>query len=123
MGKQNEPHGFSAEALSVGEGFIWQNVELENGAIFDLRDSSVGGLLDDESSWPQPGRLAIDGFTYGDIYAGPTDARSRLRWINLESRSTLPWFNLEGSFHPQPYRELARVLSATGAMMPARDRC
>ena len=53
MGKQNEPHGFSAEAMSVGEGFFWQNVELQNGAIFDLRDSSVGGLLDDESSWPQ----------------------------------------------------------------------
>ena len=121
MGKQNEPHGFSAEALSVGEGFVWQNVELKNGAIFDLRDSSVVGLLDDESSWPQPGRLAVDGFTYGDIYAGPTDARSRLRWIKLESHSALPWFNLEGSFHPQPYRELATVLRNRGDDAGARQ--
>ncbi|WP_425164526.1 hypothetical protein [Candidatus Binatus sp.] len=121
MGKENEPHGFSAPAISVGEGFFWQNVELQNGAIFNLNDSSVGGLLDDESSWPQPGRLAIDGFTYGDIYAGPTDARSRLRWIKLESRSTLPWFNLEGSFHPQPYRELAKVLRNRGDDAGARQ--
>ena len=121
LGKQNEPHGFSAEALSVGEGFFWQNVELENGAIFDLRDSSVSGLLDDESSWPQPGRLAIDGFTYGDFYAGPTDARSRLRWISLESRSTLSWFKLEGSFHPQPYHELAKVLRDRGDDAGARQ--
>ena len=121
LGKQNEPHGFTAGALSVGEGFFWQNVELQNGATLDLSDSSVGGLLDDESSWPQPGRLAIDGFTYGDFYAGPTDARSRLRWIGLESGPPPPWLNLESGFHPQPYRELAKVLRNRGDDAGARQ--
>jgi len=71
--------------MAVEYGFFWQNVELQNGATVDLNASSVHGLLDDENSWPQPGRLAIDGFTYCDFYAGPSDARSRLRWIGLAS--------------------------------------
>ena len=73
LGKATEPHGFSATALSAGGGFFWQNITLQNGATLDLRGASVNGLVDDESSWPLPGRLAIDGFSYGDFYGGPSD--------------------------------------------------
>jgi hypothetical protein len=121
LGKPTEPHGFSAEALTVGEGFYWQNVELQNGATLDLSDASVGGLVDDESSWPQPGRLAIDGFTYGDFYLGPSDARSRLRWIGLESGPPAPWLPLGREFHPRPYRELAKILRNRGDDSGARQ--
>ncbi len=121
LGKPTEPHGFSAEALTVGEGFFWQNVELQNGATLDLSNSSANGLVDDESSWPQPGRLNIDGFTYGDFYLGPSDARSRLRWIGLESGPPAPWLPLGRGFHPRPYRELAKVLRNRGDDSGARQ--
>src|SRR5215467_11411983 len=78
LGKATEPHGLSAGALSAGGAFVWQKVTLQDGATLDLRRASVNGLIDDEGSWPLPGRLAIDGFSYGDFYGGPSDWRSRV---------------------------------------------
>jgi hypothetical protein len=45
----------------------------------------------------------IEGFVYGNISGGPRDARSRLKWIALQSE-----------FKPQPYRQLAKVLGEGG---------
>jgi hypothetical protein len=59
-------------------------------------------LGDDERSWPQPGKLLIDGFTYKS-FGLVKDAPSRLRWVVLQPE-----------FHPQPYRQLAKVLRANG---------
>ena len=54
-------------SMSVARSFTWRNVILQNGARLDLRDASVEALLDDEQSWPAPGRLIIDGFTYNAL--------------------------------------------------------
>jgi hypothetical protein len=120
-GAAGEPHGFEAEGMSIGGQFTWRGVTLENGAIVDLRSARVGELLDDQKSWPEPGRLLIDGFTYGSfggglgkVYSGegveslfdspsPGDVRSRLNWLALQP-----------GFHPQPYRQLAQVLRENG---------
>jgi hypothetical protein len=102
LGKTTERHGLFANGLEVNGSFIWHSVDLENGATLDLTGASVTGLGDDERSWPQPGKLLIDGFTYksfGDV----KDAPSRLRWVALQPE-----------FHPQPYRQLAKVLRANG---------
>jgi hypothetical protein len=101
-GKTNERHGLLAAGLEVNGPFVWLKVDLENGATLDLNGASVAGLSDDQRSWPQPGKLLIDGFTYksfGDV----KDAPSRLRWVALQPE-----------FHPQPYRQLAKVLRANG---------
>jgi hypothetical protein len=111
-GKANEHHGFAAPGLSMKIAFIWQNVSLENGAIVDLSGANIGGLLDDEKSWPAPGKLLIDGLTYQSFagsssynpeWKSPVDARSRLRWLGLQD-----------GYHPQPYRQLAKVLRENG---------
>jgi hypothetical protein len=111
-GKANARHGFFAPGLSMSGGFVWQNVSLENGAIIDLSGANVGALIDDERSWPAPGRLLIDGFTYQSLegsssynpeWNSPSDARSRLRWLGLQD-----------GYHPQPYRQLAKVLLENG---------
>jgi hypothetical protein len=69
----------------------------------DLRGASVSSLWDDEKSWPKPGKLHVDGFVYGRIADGPTDARARLRWLSLQPE-----------FTTQPYRQLAKVLRDNG---------
>jgi hypothetical protein len=61
-------------------------------------------LWDDEANWPGQNNLALDGFVYGVISGGPTDAKSRLRWLALQ----MP------VYHPQPYRTLANVLREMG---------
>ena len=114
LGSPSETHGFSANAMTSGGGFIWQNVTLQNGATLDLRGASVNGLIDDEASWPAPGRLAIDGFVYHDFYGGPVDAASRLKWVSLGAGQHPPWLVVASGFHSQPYRELAKVLRDRG---------
>jgi hypothetical protein len=101
-GKGTERHGLFASLLEVNGGFGWLNVDMENVATLDLTGASVTGFADDQRSWPQPGKLLIDGFTYKDI--GPVkDPPSRLRWVALQPE-----------FHPQPYRQLAKVLHESG---------
>ena len=114
LGSPSEIHGFSANAMTSDGGFFWQNVTLQNGATLDLRGASVNGLVDDEASWPAPGRLAIDGFVYHDFYGGPVDAASRLKWVSLGVGQHPPWLVVASGFHSQPYRELAKVLRERG---------
>ena len=111
-GKAGEPHGFVAFGLSVHGQLVWQDVSLEHGALMDLSGASIGVLLDDEKSWPAPGKLLIDGLTYQSLagsssyspeWHSPVDARSRLRWLGLQD-----------GYHPQPYRQLAKVLRENG---------
>lgn len=100
-GGPNGPIGLVALGLSVKGGFLWTDVTLEKGAQLNISGSSVGVLIDDEHSWPGSGKLTIDGLTYQGLY--PADVPARLRWIGLES-----------GFHPQPYRQLAKVLRDSG---------
>ncbi len=53
----------TAQTMRVKEGFIWQGVRVDTGAI-DMNAASVGDLADDMSSWPLGGRVVLDGFTY-----------------------------------------------------------
>ncbi len=120
LGESTEPHGLEMQGTSLAGGLYLSGVELQNAATLDLRASSVIGLVDDEKSWPQPGSLALEGFTYGHIYAGPADTRNRLRWLGLGSGPHPPWLVLPGGFQPQPYQQLAHVLRNGGDEAGAR---
>jgi hypothetical protein len=114
-GKPGERYGFQGGGLVVRGGFLWTEVTLEPGAFLDLRGAQLGGLIDDAGSWPSPGKLLIDDLSYkglgsdspsdvtGFNYKAPRDARSRLKWLALQR-----------GFHPQPYRQLAKVLAESG---------
>ena len=93
-------YGFNALGMSA-KILVWQNVALEDGAVLNLDGASVGVLFDDPHSWPAPGKLSLDGFTYEHL--GVADAPSRLRWLSLQA-----------VYHPQPYRQLAKVLREEG---------
>jgi hypothetical protein len=121
LGAPGDLHGFAGTAMSVARTLIWRNVTLQNGAQVDLSDASVGVMLDDQRSWPEPGRLMIDGLTYNDLTSG-SDSRtnkapqpqavledgntvdSRLRWLALQPPG----------FHSEPYNELAKYYASSG---------
>ena len=103
-GKPGEKHGLDAGGILVQNALVWQNVTLENGAILILSGAAIGGLLDDEKSWPAPGKLIIDDFRYVTFGPdSPWSATTRLRWLGLQP-----------TFRSQPYVHLAQVLRDHG---------
>jgi hypothetical protein len=119
IGAPGDQHGFIGTGMSVVRAFTWRNITLRNGALLDLGDASVGALLDDEQSWPAPGKLIIDGFTYNDLSSETEDhldksaqkaandrnsVENRLRWLALQPPG----------FYSQPYNELAKYYIGSG---------
>jgi hypothetical protein len=93
-----------AERATIDGTFYWVDVKHTATTVLDLEDAHAGAIWDDETSWPAPGNLIVNGFVYGDIAGGPSDGTSRLRWLGLQPPE----------YHPQPYRQLAKVLSEMG---------
>jgi hypothetical protein len=76
-------------------------------AAVDLRQATVGLLVDSPATWPATVRL--DGLTYDAILpTGPIP--QRLRWLRLDG----------SGFRPRPYRQLAAVYRAEGRDADAR---
>jgi hypothetical protein len=103
----------SAQRMRVVASFFFRGVQVHEGVI-DLASAHVGDLADDPDSWPEAGRLILDGFTYDRIVAAFTDSRERLDWL---AKGTV-W---KGEFKPQPYTHLAKVLREMGHERGARD--
>jgi len=102
-----------AQRLRVTEGFLWRKASVPQGTIY-LASAHVGDLVDDLQSWPEGGRIYLDGFTYDRISAAFTDSRERLEWLK---RGTV-W---NDEFFPQPYAQLAKMLREMGHDRGARD--
>lgn len=88
---------------------LWRGVLESEQAKINLEDASVVTIIDEKKSWPHSGNLKLDGLVYARVAVGPTDARSRLDWLDRQVRFTL-----------QPYRQLADVLRTTGDNRGAR---
>jgi len=105
---------FDATRLEVKKGFVWCGRKPVKGRV-DLTAAHVGDLMDDAASWPRnPDMLGLVGFTYDRIVGLPTDPAMRLEWLRRGSR-------YRGTFYPQPYVHLARVLRGMGHEAGARD--
>jgi hypothetical protein len=108
LGTPGSAHGFFALGMTSGSFLYWRNIQLQNGATVDLSSAHVGILADEEKSWPEPGKLLIDGLTYNGFGGGsPLDVPSRMRWILLQPQA-------RGVFRSQPYRQLANVYRESG---------
>lgn len=73
-----------------------------------LAFAKIGGLLDDEDSWPPRG-LKLDGFCYDRIVVGATTAAARIAWLEKQKKRFLTT-----DFRPQPWEQLVSVLRAMG---------
>ncbi len=105
-------NGFKAEGkvsfvgAIVGGYFIWTDVNLTEKTKLDLRNAKAGVLWDEEKSWPEKGKLFLDGFSYENIRDdAPKDANSRIEWLNRQGKE---------QFRPGPYEQLAKVLNKIG---------
>ncbi len=115
--------GFQAQGCvslvgaSVRRRFEWSGSPSPQSAAFDLRSAQIGTLVDDETSWPAPGHLSLQGLEYDELGtpAGKpaVSAADRIRWLGLQPRSD--------SFSPQPYEQLAKVLRESGDEQGARE--
>ena len=99
-----------AEGASVGKILWWRQICEPANTTLNLTNATADAVLDDRESWPDRGRLALDGFVYGRFPDGPKTAKERLEWL---SRSA--------PFAPQPYRQLAKVLRDAGYDRSASD--
>jgi hypothetical protein len=95
--------------------FFWTNIHKDLHPDFpqkewrpslDLANAKVGALVDQKASWPEEGRLLLDGFVYDRITDGPTDAKVRLDWLHLQPH--------ELGYLPQPYEQLITVMRRMG---------
>ncbi len=86
--------------------------------VIRLGDSSCNVLVDDpRTSWPEPGKLQLDGFAYRRV-ANPGAPEVRLEWLRRQFR---PGNNgRRGQFRPQPYRQIANVFRAHGLEAEAK---
>jgi len=78
----------------------------------DLRSAKIGTLWDDKQSWPDKGKIHLDGFIYDKIYEkAPLDPESRIEWLRRQP---------DGRFYPQPYEQLADVYNKSGRTEDAK---
>lgn len=118
--------GLKAQSAVIGRRFSWEGMNLSDNTEFDVTAARTGSLNDDVVSWPQPGKLQLDGFTYGGFefvkpdrtwgcQKPPTETPSgydRLEWLAKYE---------EAGFRPQPYEQLATVLRLHGDEAAARQ--
>jgi hypothetical protein len=108
--------GFRAEGrvdltvARIGGELVFRKGKFKAAAL-DLRDASAKSILDDDQVLPERGKLYLDGFVYGRIAEGRTDAKTRLRWLSLQPARP---------FARQPYLQLAKVLREAGDDAGAR---
>lgn len=103
----NGDNGLDAQRAMIDGAIYWVAITTGPHTQLDLSDAHAGSLWDDAASWPAPGNLYINGFVYSDFSGGPTDAQQRLEWLHRQPVAL--WAQ------PQPYRQLAQVLSQDGA--------
>ncbi|MBI4277530.1 MAG: hypothetical protein HY660_03655 [Armatimonadetes bacterium] len=113
-GRFENPEGvvLRAENMSVRGALILRRVRF-NG-ILDLIDTRVRQLADSHESWPEVGRLRLEGLEYG-AFSGddtPTSGKERLVWLRRQPPKP---------FRPQPYEHLAKVLRQMGRESDARE--
>lgn len=81
-----------------------------------LPQASCRTYRDDPKSWPAPGQLVLDGFTYDRFDNCDTDCATRMRWLSLQ-----PEEHRDGDFRPQPWIQAIKVLRDIGHDREARN--
>ena len=101
----NGETGLEAERAAIAGPLYWMAIAHTPQTKLDLQNASVASLYDDRASWPAPGNLELDGFTYSEFGGdSPADADARLSWLALQPRG----------YRPQPFTELAAALKKNG---------
>ncbi|MHC4540734.1 MAG: hypothetical protein ACYS74_13275 [Planctomycetota bacterium] len=93
--------------------FVWTGVNSPEKVELNLRSTRIGAMQDDEKSWPDRGKLFLQGLIYDEIADGaPSDAKTRIKWLRRQygEQAQLD----KEQFRPQPYEQLAVVFRKSG---------
>ena len=105
-----EPGG---EAVALMRAVVDGALVLRDGARIEgalrLDGATLGFIADDPGSWPAAGDLLLDRCRYEGFLASPVTATARLDWLARQAPGR--WGE---EFWPQPYEQLAAVLSDMG---------
>jgi hypothetical protein len=105
------------EGTEIKGTFVLRRLRLHDNSKINLTDTSCGLFTDDVDSWPQPGKLTLDGFVYRRL-TRPKDAKRRHEWLLRQLPADKS--RRVGSFRPQPYQTAAQVFRAQGLPEQAR---
>jgi hypothetical protein len=122
--------GADCTNMTVAGDFIWIGVRPPNLAALSLANAKIKGIHDDHGSWPESGRLRLNGLTYQELtihksvsgetefqhfaFAGGSPARAseRIDWLMLQSPKR--------RLSPQPWIQLSTHLESLGDRRGAR---
>ena len=107
-------HALICDGAVIKGGLFFRNVAKVHGSV-SFAAAEVGSLADDSASWAMASLLNLDGFRYGRIVNGPTDAARRIAWLVKQRES-----HLKQEFRPQPWEQLIKVLREMGHESEAR---
>jgi len=97
--------GLDAERAVISGALYWIDIAHTPQTKLDLENASATSVFDDRASWPAPGNLDLEGFSYSEFGGdSPPDASERLEWLALQPRG----------YRPQPYTQLAKALKLSG---------
>jgi hypothetical protein len=108
------PNGLNFESAKA-DLIKWRKIEgISEDTKLNLINARVVSFFDDETSWPKPNCLLLDGFSYSSLeptgdFQPSTSIDLRLRWLLL-----IP------ALKTQPYQQLAKVLRDGGQDLNAR---
>jgi hypothetical protein len=74
------------QGATIKDSLLWRDVQNASNSRLDLTNASAGVISDDEASWPGKGNLFLDGFVYKRFVNSPTDARTRLAWLERQGQ-------------------------------------
>jgi hypothetical protein len=114
-----ENHRLLATGMRVTGAFIFHDLQSVQG-IISLDSATVDRLNDDFMSWSRT-ILFLDGFVYNRLVVAPTDAESRLKWLDKQLLSHIGLANDGKYFKPQPWQQLQKVLREMGHIEDARQ--
>jgi hypothetical protein len=106
---------FDADRAEIGGALILRG-EARIDGLLSLNGTRIGAIVDEPSSWPAPGNLALNRCSYSAIMDPGLDVGSRLDWLSREAGARSP-----EEFLPGPYEQLSEVLSVLGHNEDARE--
>ena len=89
----------------------------KDGAKLTLRNTEVGALQDHEDACPDDVELV--GFTYSRL--GGFEAGDRYSMAGREVKWMINWLEKQKPYSPQPYQQLAKILTEAGHKPKAND--
>ena len=85
-----------------------------------LHGARAARVIDAPASWPENGRLDLEGFVYGGFGESPFFSNRPSTDAALTTRERLKWLALQHDFSAQPYEQLCRMYRDAGDEQAAR---